>query len=119
MTDIKRFTGFIAPDGTTHTTEKAAIAYTKDLKVKAALATAFGTGCLAGGVEDDRGSNVLYDDDVAAFLFDNRTAILAAFNTEVLMRKPRAANKVKAIPASAADAKVEVERPIGAPFAVH
>ena len=97
MTDIKKFTGFIAPDGTTHTTEKAAVAYTKDLKVKAALAAAFAVGYV--GMPDATQDDDTLRADLAAFLFDNRTAILAAFNTEVLMRKPRAANKVKAVPA--------------------
>jgi hypothetical protein len=37
MSDVKSFTGFIAIDGSTHTTMKVAVEHSREVKIKAAL----------------------------------------------------------------------------------
>lgn len=98
--DIRKFTGFIAPDGTTHDTLKKASDYTKELKVKAALA-AFANvmpysniGVITDG-EDGNGSAVVYASNLPEFLLAHRAEILAAFNQEVTLRVPRKIKEVK------------------------
>lgn len=80
MSDVKRFTGFIAVDNSTHKTEKEAVEHSRAVKTKAALKEKFGTYNVVGG---EKGCAL---DD---FLYENRTAILAALNQEVLTRKKR------------------------------
>lgn len=102
MADIKRFTGFIAPDGSTHETLKKATDYTRELKVKEALkdfaniksedTPEFQTGV------DAEGDQFVYVQDLPLFLYTYKEKILAAFNQDVLMRKKREP-KAKAVAA--------------------
>lgn len=88
--DIRKFTGFIAPDGTTHDTLKKATDYTKELKVKAALADFALVTEANSGVTDTDGSGtlVIYVEDLPKFLLAHRAEILASFNQEATTRKP-------------------------------
>lgn len=88
MSDVKAFTGFIAIDNTTHTSKSAAIAHSREVKVKAALQTAFGGHTV---VCDQDGKTIPLD----TFIAQNRDAISAALNQEVLTRKKRTPNKAK------------------------
>lgn len=96
MADIKKFTGYIAPDGSTHDTIKKATDYTRELKIKEALALFKGTlnedSCWVGS--DGQGP-VVCADDLPAFLYANKDAIIAAFNPEVLLRAPRKKREAK------------------------
>lgn len=95
MADIKKFTGFIAPDGSTHKTASDAIAYTRDLKIKEALNIAAQSMHLRN--RDDRDHACLYPDDIAEFLIENMDAIQKAFSQSVVLRdraKPKKAKKV-------------------------
>lgn len=104
MADIKKFTGFIAPDGSLHDTAAKASAYTKELKAKEALKELF------AGMEfpeerfpeiyqDDRGNEVIAFPDLRPMLerivFENRAAIVKAFEQNVKLRD-RKPNKKKA-----------------------
>lgn len=82
MSDIRRFTGFLAPDGSTHDTEKKAIEYTRLLKIRAALDERF-KGFEVG---EDGSADIKA---AADFIFEQRAAILACLNPEVLTRKKR------------------------------
>lgn len=89
MADIRRFTGFIAPDGTTHDTIKKATEYTRDLKVKEALSE-FAAAPIGNGVsETDRGGAVIYVGDIPEFLLFYKDKIKTAYNQDVVMRAPR------------------------------
>jgi hypothetical protein len=97
MADIKRFTGFIAPDGTTHSSLTAATNYTNELKVKESLSQfAF---AVATDDEDStvsitsEGNNAVYVEDLPKFLLENRDAILAAFGQKATLRAPRGSKK--------------------------
>ena len=89
--DIKRFTGFIAPDGSTHDTLKKATDHTRELKIKEALQQFANIEAAVdtGVSHDDRDNTVVFADDMPSFLFAHQEAILAAFNQEVLLRKKR------------------------------
>lgn len=41
MSDVKKFTGFIAIDGSTHTSQKAAVEHSRQVKVQTALKEKF------------------------------------------------------------------------------
>lgn len=90
MADIKKFTGYTAQDNSTHATLKAATDYSRDLKVKAALQV-FGGNTVDVDTSDET--------DMPTWLFNNKDAVLAAFNQTVLTRKPRVA-KPKASPSA-------------------
>lgn len=82
MSDVKRFTGFIAVDNSTHKTEKDAVEHSRAVKTKAALeklATDLQVQSPAGAIGQP----------LASYLYENRVAILAALNQEVLTRKKR------------------------------
>lgn len=90
MSDVKAFTGFIAVDGTTHSSMKAAVDHSRTVKIKNALQASFG------------GQSVVTDENpdtpwlaLDAFIYDNRDVIIAALNQEVLTRKKRTPNKPK------------------------
>lgn len=111
MSDIRRFTGFLAPDGSTHDTEKKAIEYTRLLKIRAALDERF-KGFEVG---EDGSADIKA---AADFIFEQRAAILACLNPEVLTRKKRtprvpkdAKPVVAAAPAVVAPAAVAVVKP--------
>ncbi len=101
MADIKRFTGFIAPDGTTHSSLTAATNYTRELKIKEALAEfasiksedtpEFQTGI------DAAGDQIIRVEDLPLFLRVYKDKILAAFNQDVQMRAPRKAKLPKVV----------------------
>jgi hypothetical protein len=120
MSDIKKFTGFIAPDGTTHTTMQKATAYTLDLKIKLALEDfKLVTNATSAGVsEDDAGSAAIYPEDLPLFLFAHKADIMAAFKPEVTTRKkrvakvPGAVKVAKVAKAAIAKAAAVVESPV-------
>lgn len=88
MSDVKRFTGFIAIDGSTHTSMKAATEHSREVKITRALKEKFGNLVVAEGITlsaPDEGPGVSLDD----FIYANRESILAALNQEVLTRKKR------------------------------
>ncbi|UUZ75453.1 hypothetical protein LP414_27440 [Polaromonas sp. P1(28)-13] len=99
MADIKRFTGFIAPDGSTHDTIKKATEHAKAVKVKDALVAEFTniTPHTHGNnvTEDDVGMFVVGSADMPMFLLDNRERILACFNQEVLLRATQEEGKAR------------------------
>jgi len=96
MSDVKRFTGFIAIDGSTHATEKAAVTHTRDVKTAAALEKLRALVVEgAPGATSFEGIAYIESEGMPIFLAANREAILAAFNQEVLTRKKRIP-KVKA-----------------------
>ena len=97
MADIKKFTGYVAQDGSTHNSLKAATDHARDLKIKAALEdfNLVTNAANAGVVEDERGNAVIYAGDLPAFLFAHKADILAAFNQDVLTRKKREAKPKK------------------------
>ena len=109
MSDIKKFTGFIAPDGSTHNTMQKATAYTLDLKIKQALADFAVINTEANvGVTEDNGTFIVCAEDMPAFLFAHKADILAAFKPEVTTRKKRV---TKPKVAKAVKAEVAVESP--------
>ena len=97
MADIKRFTGFIAPDGTTHDNLKKATEYTQRLKIKEALAefSKVIPEVNPGVTETDSGYVGVLAGDIPVFLLAHKDDILAAFNQEVLMRAPRKVREKK------------------------
>lgn len=104
--EVKKFTGFIAVDGSTHKTVKEAMDHSRAVKTKAAL-TAIAEGVLAsqpndamGVSSDESGSSVIYPEDLPTFLSAHREAILAAFNQEVRMRGPGRKKVVKPVEAA-------------------
>jgi hypothetical protein len=111
--DIRKFTGFLAPDGSTHETVKKAIEYTRDLKVKEALAD-FGlvTPESSEGVSDGENGYVIHVENLPAFLAAHRADIELAFNQEVSMRsprKPKGASVLKSLTATKGDAVTKAE----------
>lgn len=96
---IRKFTGFIAADGSTHDTMKKAVQYANDQKVKEALNAQFSeVDSETAGAHDVEGQYyAIGADGLATFLFANRAAIQAAFDSKVTVRKPRT---TKAKPAS-------------------
>jgi hypothetical protein len=106
MSDVKSFTGFIAIDNTTHTTLKLAVEHTREVKVKAALeAFAKAPADVSEMVTPDGADEqAVFVSDLPAFLLKNRAAILAAFNQEVLTRKPRVSKADKKAAAAVAAA---------------
>lgn len=114
MSDIRRFTGFLAPDGSTHDTEKKAIEYTRLLKIRAALAERF-KGFEVG---EDGSADIKA---AADFIFEQRAAILACLNPEVLTRKkrtPRVPKETKPVVAAPAAPAVVAPAAVAAPVAV-
>lgn len=101
MADVKRFTGFIAVDGSTHTSAKAAIEHSRVVKTQAALKDKFGNLMVVETGDSEAG--VSLDD----FIYANRDSILASLNQEVLTRKKRTP-KVKVAAAEAAEVTEEV-----------
>lgn len=95
--EVKAFTGFIAIDGSTHNSKKAAVEHSRVVKVKAALKAAFGTHIVAHTAGID--AEIALDE----FIFKHASEITAALNQDVLTRKPRA-KKTKPVAAAAAPA---------------
>jgi hypothetical protein len=86
MSDVKKFTGFIAVDGSTHTSLKSATDHSRTVKIQTALKEKFGNLTVAESSRDlDETGGVELD----AFIFANREAILVALNQEVTTRKKR------------------------------
>lgn len=105
MAEIRKFTGFIAPDGSTHDTIKKATEHTRNLKIKAALDKAFGNAVPGNQPliqQDDRDLFVLPADFIPQFIFDNREAILACFKQDVKLRESRKPKAATAAPAAGA-----------------
>jgi hypothetical protein len=118
MADIKKFTGYIAPDGSTHDTVKKATDHTRALKIKAALKAAFNDETIdidqIGVSECDRGGAVILPGELADWLLANQTKIEACFNQDVLMRKKRE-SKPRLAKTGVVPPFVPVEVPSGAP----
>lgn len=94
---IRKFTGFIAADGTTHDTMKKAIQYANDQKVKEALS--------AFNIKADEGGNAIVRmEEMGDYLFSNREAIQAAFNAKAAVRKTRTPKAKKAAATATASA---------------
>lgn len=92
MSDVKKFTGYLAADGSTHNTQGQAIAHSKEVKTKKALADlADDMVVYAERMHPDQQEPV----SLNTWLYDNREAVLAALQQEVLLRKKRTP-KVKA-----------------------
>jgi hypothetical protein len=100
MSDVKRFTGFIAVDGSTHNTLKQATEHSREVKVKKALATAFAANVVTPADVPEHELTAEQIVPLDEFIFKNREAILAALSQQVTTRKPRTP-KVK--PAAAAN----------------
>lgn len=101
MSDVKKFTGFIAVDGSTHTSIKSAKDHSRVVKTKAALKEAFGGQLVSPADIPDHEleNNPELVQNLDDFIYANRDAILAALNQEVTTRKPRAP-KVKTVAAN-------------------
>lgn len=84
MSDVRKFTGFIAIDGSTHTTLKSATECSRQVKIQKALAEKF-SGLSVDSAETPAGAV-----DLPTFIYANRDAILACLNQDVLTRKKRA-----------------------------
>lgn len=99
MSDVKKFTGFIAIDGSTHTTLKPATEHSRQVKIQRALAEKF-TGPV---VLDGAPGSPSYEDQAELsmpdFIYANRAVIQACLNQDVQTRKKRAPNKPKTAPA--------------------
>jgi hypothetical protein len=99
MSDVKRFTGFIAIDGSTHTSQKSAVDHSRVVKVASAL-DALAEAVLAfdvtssdvqkHGIASSDVGNVIHAEDLPFFLAAHREQIMAAFTQDVLTRKKRA-----------------------------
>ena len=111
MADIKRFTGFIAPDGSTHASLTAATIYTNDLKVKAALAdfTLLTPESSKGLCHDDYGQVVILIKDLPEFLAGHKDDILAAFGQKATLRAPRGTKVKKAAVVGKVTASIATE----------
>ena len=105
MSDVKKFTGYLAIDQSTHKTQAAAVAHSREVKIKTALNESFKPDSIAlGGVcisTDEAGNPVIYPDDVANFIYANSEAILKALNQDVLLRKKRTLKAAKVEAATA------------------
>lgn len=88
---IRKFTGFIAADGTTHDTMKKAVQHANDQRVKEALR--------AFNVSAQEGTDVpvVRMDQMGDWLFNNRDAIQAALNAKAAVRKTRTPKAKKAV----------------------
>jgi hypothetical protein len=101
MADVKKFNGYTAIDGTAHSSLKAALAHTTDVKVRAAL-----TGMFASLAPDDAeevvriisigGVSKSVVVDIPRFLMENREAIQEAYAHKALLRTPRGSGKAEA-----------------------
>lgn len=112
MSDVKKFTGFIAIDGSTHNTLKAATEHTRQVKIQRALAEKFtGTVVMDSTPRYDEQEGV----DMPTFIYANRATILACLNQEVQTRKKRAPNKPKVEGAAPAPADASAVAPTPAP----
>lgn len=98
MADVKKFTGFIAVDGSTHTTSKSAVEHSRQVKIQKALAEKFSNLCVDSLVMTEISEEPV---DLPTFIYANRDAILACLNQDVLTRKKRAPNKAKTTEAAA------------------
>lgn len=98
MSDVKKFTGFIAIDGSTHTSLKSATDHSRNVKIQTALKDKFGGLVVSEDAVDQHKEPMSLD----FFIYTNREAILAALNQEVLTRKKRTPKAVKAAEAVAA-----------------
>ena len=120
MADFKRFTGFIAPDNTTHDTLAKVKEHVRKLKVKEA-ATKFATAAFdnayadygktgeepRGFVQADGRLVIAGAFELTEFLIENQAAIQAVFNQSV--RERAAPRKAKAKVVSPADAAAGIQ----------
>lgn len=103
--DIRKFTGFIAADGSTHESMTKARAHADDLKIKAALTASFKTldhGQAAVYQPDGTAGLAVHENDMPEWLFANRVAIMAALSVRATTRAPRKPRSTKAANDSAA-----------------
>lgn len=97
MADVKKFTGFIAIDGSTHTTSKSAVEHSRQVKIQKALADKFSGMCVDSLIATETPEDFV---DLPTFIYANRDSILACLNQDVLTRKKRTPNKAKAVEAA-------------------
>lgn len=103
--DIRKFTGFIAADGSTHESMTKARAHADDLKIKSALTASFSklnTSQASVYQPDGTDGHVVHENDMADWLFANRVAITAALSVRATTRAPRKPRSTKAANDSAA-----------------
>lgn len=106
MSDVKKFTGFIAIDGSTHTSLKSATDRSREFKTQAALKEKFGDKLVTPAIVE---AHELEDkpelvQSLDAFIYANRDAILQALSQQVTTRKPRTP-KVKVTTQAANDSQ--------------
>ena len=106
MSDVKRFTGFIAIDGSTHNTLKQATEHSREVKVKKALAESFGNQLVTPSDVPEHELSEAHVQTLDAYIFANSAAILSALNQQVTTRKPRTPKAKKAANDAAATAAV-------------
>ena len=94
MSDVKRFTGFIAIDGSTHNTLKQATEHSRE--VKKALAESFGNQLVTPSDVPEHELSEAHVQTLDAYIFANSAAILSALNQQVTTRKPRTPKVKKA-----------------------
>lgn len=106
MSDVKKFTGFIAIDGSTHTSLKSATDRSREFKVQAALKEKFGDQLVSPAhiAEHELEDKPELVQSLNDFIFANREAIMEALNQQVTTRKPRTP-KVKAATQAANDSQ--------------
>lgn len=88
MSDVKKFTGFIAIDGSTHVSLKSATDHSRNVKIQRVLVEKFGNYHVMDSqrtYHEQEGEEV----NLAEFIYANRELILFALNQEVLTRKKR------------------------------
>ena len=98
MADIKRFTGYIAPDGSTHDTLKKATEHTQSIKIKEALHIEFSNLSLErhgpSAINGFDGIPAHVESaDMAMFLYENMNKILACYDQKAILRAPRKPKK--------------------------
>lgn len=92
MSEVKKFTGYIAIDGSHHEKLQNAVSHTRDHKIKEALRHEFDSLVVTDGDHDANTSSL------DEFIFKNRESILKALNQDVLLRKkrtPKVVNKAE------------------------
>jgi hypothetical protein len=90
MAEVTKFTGYLASDGSTHHSMKAAVAKTTEIKVKAALKEFsdkhLNATTMIVNEPSESGDGYI---DLATFLYVYKDAITEAFNQSVILRSPR------------------------------
>lgn len=89
--EVKRFSGFIAIDGSTHNSKKAAIEHSTEIKIAAAvLEVAEGVFVARQNAISDVGPLLQFGtaEELAEVLLEARAPLLKAFDQQVRLRSP-------------------------------